>query len=86
MSGIIDGIVAKGLSEAWGMLTEAQRDKIRKGTIAGEEALVEFNDVTEDGQVTEEELGKVLTELLDAMGGAGGQALQAYLWSLFKKV
>ena len=50
--GIIEDIVAKSLTQAWGLMSEEQRTNIRMGTIAGEKALVEFNDITEDTIIT----------------------------------
>jgi hypothetical protein len=82
--GIIEEIVAKGLTEAWGLMTPEQRKDIRMGTLAGEEGLAKFNDITEDDKVDPVELEEVIGEILTASDSMAGRAIQAYLWSLFK--
>jgi hypothetical protein len=82
--GIIEDGVAKGLSFAWAQLPAEKRAEIRLGTIAGESGLKTFNEVTADDQVTSEELEGAISKILAALGSTAGNALQAYLWSLFK--
>jgi len=82
--GAIDDIIAESLTKAWGIVPLEKRRQIREGTVAGEEALAEFNDVTADDQVTPVELEATIKKILGAMSGTAGKALQAYLWSLIK--
>ena len=82
--GTMEDVVAKALSEAWGLIPKEKRLKILLATDAVEEALMEFNDTMEDENVTPEELEKILTKLFAALGSTTGKALQAFLWSLFK--
>jgi hypothetical protein len=82
--GIIEDIVAEGLTKAWGMMPDEKKNQIREGTIAGEKGLEMFNKVTEDKEVSPAELEEAIKMIMDAMGGTAGQAMQAYLWSLFK--
>lgn len=82
--GIIEDLVAKSLTQAWGMLPDEKKEQIRAGTIAGEKGLGTFNKVTEDKQVSPEELEAAISEVLAAGGSTGGRALQAMFWSLFK--
>lgn len=81
---IIEEIVAKGLTQAWGMMTPAQRADIRAGTMAGEKGLNTFNAVTADDVVDPTELEAAINEILAAGGSTAGRAIQAYFWSLFK--
>jgi hypothetical protein len=82
--GIIEDVVAKGLTQAWALMTPDQRMDIRLGTIAGEKALATFNDITEDDKVDPVELEAAIVEILAAMDSTSGRAIQAFLWSLFK--
>lgn len=82
--GIIEEIVAAGLTNAWSYMTPEQRDGVRAGTVAGEKALKKFNAVTADGKVDPAELEVVIRDLLEAVDSTTGRAIQAYLWSLFK--
>lgn len=82
--GIIEEIVAAGLTDAWIDITIEQRNGIRSGTLAGEKALEKFNKITEDNTVDPEELEMAIKDLLETVDSATGRAIQAYLWSLFK--
>lgn len=82
--GIIEDGVAKGMSLVWGKLPTDKRAAIRTGTIAGEAGLKTFNDVTADDQVTTEELESAIKQILNAAGSTAGNAIQSYIWSLFK--
>jgi len=82
--GIIEEIVAKGLTEAWGLMTPEQKNDIKMGMKAGEAGLVKFNAITADDKVDPAELESVIVEILTASDSMAGRAIQAYLWSLFK--
>ena len=82
--GIIEEIVAKGLTQAWGLMTPEQRANIKTSTVAGERALEDFNKITDDDKIDPEELEAVIIEVLSALDSATGRAVQAFFWSLFK--
>jgi hypothetical protein len=82
--GIIEDIVAKGLTEAWGMMPADKKAQIKEGTLAGEKGLEIFNGVVADDNVDPAELENAIKLILDAMGSTAGRAFQAFLWSLFK--
>ena len=82
--GIIEEIVAKGLTQAWGLMTPEQRANIKTSTVAGERALEDFNKITNDDKIDPEELEAVIIEVLSALDSATGRAVQAFFWSLFK--
>ena len=82
--GIIEDIVAKGLTQAWGLMTPEQKANIRTSTVAGEHALEDFNKITNDDKIDPEELEAVIVEVLGALDSATGRAVQAFFWSLFK--
>ena len=82
--GIIEEIVAKGLTQAWGLMTPEQRANIKTSTVAGERALEDFNKITNDDKIDPEELEAVIIEVLSALDSASGRAVQAFFWSLFK--
>jgi hypothetical protein len=82
--GIIEEIVAKGLTQAWGLMTPEQKANIKLSTVAGERALEEFNTITEDDAVSPDELEVVIKDLLEAADSTAGRAIQAFFWSLFK--
>ena len=82
--GIIEDIVAKGLTQAWGLMTPEQKANIKTSTVAGERALEDFNKITNDDKIDPEELEAVIIEVLSALDSATGRAVQAFFWSLFK--
>jgi len=82
--GIIEEIVAKGLTEAWGLMTPEQKNDIKMGMLAGEKGIAKFNAVVADDQVDPEELESIIVEILTVSDSMAGRAIQAYLWSLFK--
>jgi hypothetical protein len=82
--GIIEEIVAAGLTDAWSYMTPEQKNGVRTGTVAGEKALEKFNAITLDNTVDPEELEMAIRDLLEAVDSTTGRAIQAYLWSLFK--
>lgn len=81
---LIEEIVAKGLTEAWGMMPAEKKAQIKEGMLAGEKGMEMFNKVVENDQVDAAELEDAIKMILEAMGGTAGRAMQAYLWSLFK--
>ena len=83
---VMNEMMAKMANSALKMATEEQWNMIRESTIHAEEALALFNDVTEDKNISEEELEKVLSQIFASAGGITGNALQAYFASMMKKV
>ena len=82
--GIMEDITAKGLSQAWGLIPQDKKDRIKQSALATEAGLHEFNIDVADDSVTPDELEGAIKKLLDALGTTTGQALQAWFWSLFK--
>jgi hypothetical protein len=82
--GIIEEIVAKGLTQAWGLMTPEQKTDIKLSTTIGEAALKKFNKITNDDKVDPVELEAVINDILIAADSTTGRAIQAFFWSLFK--
>jgi hypothetical protein len=82
--GIMEEMAAKALSQMWGALPVDKKMKIKESAMATEVALHEFNVDVADDSVNPEELEAAINKMIDALGSATGQAVQAWFWSLFR--
>ena len=83
---VMNEVMAKMATAMLMKATEAQWTMIRGSTVHAEEAFHEFNVITEDKQVTADELESVLAKIFASAGGITGNAVQAYFASMMKKI